>query len=78
MPESTDVAFIVHIRISDVSIDGLAASANDINHALITAGLDVLDVEPWQRPTVMQPGALAPQPPPPNFNIGPTPPASLF
>ena len=52
------VAFIVQINLDDLS--GLPDVAAEIVDDLSGAGFDVIDVQPWKRPSLVQQGSLLP------------------
>jgi hypothetical protein len=72
MPE---VAFIVTLNLTDVSLAGLEATASDIGEDLLSAGHDVVNAKAWQRPSLAATNLMAtPQP----EEGGLTAPPSLF
>ncbi len=73
MPE---VAFIVTLNLTDVSLASLEETADDVGHDLLSSGHDVVDVKPWQRPSLAATNLM--QQPAPQDEGGLTAPPSLF
>lgn len=49
MPNSS---FIITLNLSNVSLDALASTADDIGNELLDSGFDVVDSKPWAHPSL--------------------------
>lgn len=67
MPE---VAFIITLNMSDVSLPSLESTAENLGESLVSDGFDVVESKPWARPSINA-GNLMQQPEPQqDFGVG--------